>query len=286
MLCVQPYEHADREGRITRFPCGRCLHCRIQRSREMSLRLVHESKYWEFKSFWTLTYDDNYNSGSLHKHHIQCFIRELRRFKKLSYLVCGEYGEKTFRPHYHMILFGYNEINDHRFTEKGFNNQTKRPFYYHKNWPFGHIDVGGFSRDSARYVCDYIFKAYDGNKGKEYYKGLEPPFRLMSKGIGRRFLEDNYKQIQQSNYITDRGIPCSIPRYYIKRISKTLNDPMYTSTVHAHVVDAAGYYVKRHGSLAVDDMLEGSVNLPPPLVEREQNIANLENRHRKKEEKL
>lgn len=40
------------------IPCGRCIGCRLERSRQWALRCVHENQLHEESAFVTLTYDD------------------------------------------------------------------------------------------------------------------------------------------------------------------------------------------------------------------------------------
>ena len=57
MLCnVKPFLLKTTEGQIIEMPCGNCLACKIQRSREWAMRLLHELEYWEKATFITLTY--------------------------------------------------------------------------------------------------------------------------------------------------------------------------------------------------------------------------------------
>lgn len=42
------------------FPCGKCLACRIARTREWAVRIMHEMSEWEDSVFLTLTYDDDH----------------------------------------------------------------------------------------------------------------------------------------------------------------------------------------------------------------------------------
>lgn len=69
-------------------PCGHCVSCRIARSREWAVRLLHESEFWEEYCFVTLTYsDDNLVSASLVPRDLTLFFKKLRRDlgdKKLS----------------------------------------------------------------------------------------------------------------------------------------------------------------------------------------------------------
>ena len=40
------------------LPCGRCMGCRLERSRQWALRCFHESKLYEDNCFVTLTFSD------------------------------------------------------------------------------------------------------------------------------------------------------------------------------------------------------------------------------------
>lgn len=95
-------------------PCGKCLECRIQQTRQWSDRCVLESKNSEHNYFVTLTYDDAHlpPNCSLEPDDLNKFIDRLRkRFKragfngKIRYLASGEYGSTSLRPHFHILLF-------------------------------------------------------------------------------------------------------------------------------------------------------------------------------------
>ena len=116
MQCINPVR-ITKGLDVTRFPdgllvgCGKCVMCRIAKRREWTLRLIHESVYWEDSVFLTLTYSDDYlpKNGSLDKRQLQLFIKRLRKSlngRSIKYFACGEYGDNTERPHYHLIIFG------------------------------------------------------------------------------------------------------------------------------------------------------------------------------------
>lgn len=42
------------------LPCGRCIGCRLERSRQWAVRCVHEAALHEDNAFITLTYDDDH----------------------------------------------------------------------------------------------------------------------------------------------------------------------------------------------------------------------------------
>ena len=95
-------------------PCGKCLECRIQYARAWADRCVLEAKQYKYNYFVTLTYDDEFlpNRNSLEPKDLQLFIKRLRKHYakkypdlKIRFLASGEYGDKSWRPHYHIILF-------------------------------------------------------------------------------------------------------------------------------------------------------------------------------------
>lgn len=128
MDCAKPLVVKTRKGYVE-VPCGNCILCRIARTREWSTRLQMENSCWNESVFLTLTYDDDHvpytNCGhlTLRKKDLQLFFKRLRESLyrdlvasnpslpssvlrsrvKLKYFACGEYGDHTFRPHYHAI---------------------------------------------------------------------------------------------------------------------------------------------------------------------------------------
>ena len=105
-----------------KVPCGRCIGCRLERSRQWAIRCLHESKSHEDNCFITLTYDDEHlpRDRSLDVKVFQDFIKRMRKkVGKFRYFHCGEYGEKEFRPHFHACIFGYD------FPDKKFLKRTK-----------------------------------------------------------------------------------------------------------------------------------------------------------------
>ena len=48
-----------------KIPCGQCLGCRLERSRQWATRCIHEASLWSHNCFLTLTFDDGHLSLSL-----------------------------------------------------------------------------------------------------------------------------------------------------------------------------------------------------------------------------
>lgn len=208
MKCSSPFLLKLENGDICEMPCGRCLHCKIQKSREWSMRLIHELKYYDSSSFITLTYNEEHlpDDLSLNKRDLQLFWKSLRKEiqpRKIKYFACGEYGEKYKRPHYHAILFGLSPKD-----KKIIDDCWKKGFTY----------VGTVTYDSCRYVCDYVLKKYNGEKEVEEYGDKQSPYKTCSQGLGLRFALDNRLSWREDPVTTVRGVPCGLPRYYRKKL--------------------------------------------------------------------
>ena len=94
------------------LPCGQCIGCRLERSRQWAMRCMHEAQMYDRNCFVTLTYDDEHlpPNGSLNKRDFQLFMKRLRKRygSGIRYYQCGEYGELLGRPHHHAILFNFD----------------------------------------------------------------------------------------------------------------------------------------------------------------------------------
>lgn len=142
----------------------------------------------EKNSFVTLTYSDEFlpEDGSVSVRHFQLFVKRLRKALfpiKIRYFGVGEYGEKTFRPHYHLIVFGADDYE--KISEA---------------WPYGHVVVGFVSLDSLAYVAGYVTKKLT-KKGDPRLGGRHPEFSRMSlrPGIGADYME-NVANVLTSKY--------------------------------------------------------------------------------------
>lgn len=212
------------------LPCGRCVGCKLDRSREWANRCMLELKYHDSAYFVTLTYNDEhapvsyyvddstgeaFTSLTLRKRDFQLFIKRLRKAfpeDKIRYFASGEYGEHTMRPHYHAILFGLHldDLVPYQRSERGdwyYKSQSLQrvwsrrvvpnredcvtPLAYE---PFGDIIVAQVTWETCAYTARYCLKKLNGADAEVYQKfSLEPPFNLMSRrpGIGGQYYEDH-----------------------------------------------------------------------------------------------
>lgn len=206
------------EDQITYLPCGKCIGCRLDYSRQWADRCMLELQYHDSSYFVTLTYDDahvpiNYYvdpatgeafpSLTLQKRDFQLFMKRLRkRFSdcKIRFFMAGEYGGVTFRPHYHAIIFGLH-LNDLKLYKKSpagyqyYNSPSLQSCWCDKQGnPIGYAVVGEVTWESCAYTARYIMKKAKGEDKNVYSDfAIEPEFTLMSRkpGIARWYYDDH-----------------------------------------------------------------------------------------------
>ncbi len=189
------------------IPCGQCISCRLERSKQWAIRCIHEASLYDSNAFITLTYNEANlpQNGSLEKRHFQLFMKKLRKEiapRKVRFFHCGEYGEQYSRPHYHACIFNY-----------GFPDKTLWSV-----WKYGYSTIGDVTFQSAAYVARYILKKVLGESSQEHYEAIKksPEYTTMSNrpGIGRKYL-DKYKQdIYQFDNVILNNQRLKPPRYY------------------------------------------------------------------------
>lgn len=223
-----------------RIPCGKCLNCKKKRRSDWSLRLEHEYLYSDSALFITLTYNDasiprNRGIATLNKKDLQDYIKRLRNShvayvsrelgirksevknvsKQIRYYAVGEYGSKTNRPHYHILLFNYDIANLKPIEAQWKNTQT--------GYPLGFVDIGKVSSASINYTTKYMFKQW----GKKDLR--QRPFTNMSRRpmIGTGFLNEykNYLREFELTAIRDKkGTLRKLPKAYLYKIYTMLED--------------------------------------------------------------
>lgn len=217
-----------------RIPCGRCIGCRLDKSREWATRIQCEALDYPQYANWfvTLTYrqpDDGLSLPSygrnasvnddgaliLNKQHPTDWLKRLREHhaRKVSYdydpptyydtrtgkvrplgiryYLAGEYGDRTLRPHYHVILLNC-PLPDIRLIG---HNKLDMPLYTSdlltETWGFGHVTIGRMTYQTAAYVARYTLKKANGMTDVQYDQlGLTPEYTVMSRmpGIGHEYL--------------------------------------------------------------------------------------------------
>ena len=217
-------------------PCGRCIGCRLDYSRQWAERCIHEAKEHQYNYFLTLTYDDDHlpigekGFATLIEDEVSAFMKRLRKAMKkecgvdnIRFFACGEYGDGNgdspdihvmFRPHYHIILFNCPLPDLQERHPIMVDGKLKMIRQYdsngelllfsplvHRAWQQrGTAQIGQVTYESAAYVARYVVKKLYGKDGLAYSdQGVIPPFVRMSRmpGIGFNWYMTNMKHIYQ-----------------------------------------------------------------------------------------
>lgn len=213
------------------LPCGQCIGCRLAKSREWALRCVHESKLYEQNCFITLTFNDANlpENGSLDHDHWQKFMKRLKSYCRrkfgnevadgIRFYMCGEYGERLGRPHYHACLFNFdfpdkkykrvNRVGDKIYTSEILDR------CWNKADP-GMCEIGDVTFESAAYVARYIMKKITGDDAVAYYGDKKPEYTNMSRrpGIGKGWFDKWKDDVFPSDFIIHQGERHKVPRFY------------------------------------------------------------------------
>ena len=293
----------DNAGEKMEVGCGQCLGCRLDYSRMWAMRIVHESCLWEHiggNCFITLTYRDAKDCSleqleerkfvpddwSLHKEHVQKFIKRLRKFfpdQKVRYFYAGEYGKKckhgidlelvgcplcnVGRPHYHMCLFNAS-FPDLEAYESDYGIERLTSKSLERLWGYGFVDVGELNFASASYTARYILKKIGGVKKPDHYMScdvngeitfISPEYVAMSRGNSSRKGEkcgigaDWFRKYKSDVFPSDEvpvpgyGVMNGVPRYYDEMLRD--EDPK----MYEEVKRCRNVYLKHHS----DELTEG-----------------------------
>lgn len=236
--------------KIIEVPCGNCINCRLDYSKDWANRCHFEALQYEFNWFLTLSYDDEhivkgkYGNGTLVPAHYTKFMHDLRQvferkfgFKGIKMFGCGEYGELSARPHLHIILFNCPipdltiNFNDGKGQLSKHYDSRGVPYYYSHLikdlWPYGFITLADCNWNTSAYVSQYVLKKQKGKEGAKFYKelGIVPPFVRMSKGIGLEYYLQNKNSLASNPSLFvprehKKPLECGIPRYYKEKLKE------------------------------------------------------------------
>lgn len=244
------------------LPCRRCIGCRLEDARQLAMRCCHEASLHEFNSFLTLTYAPEFLPGGFcqectsfywkypkrgerryqYRYHVKgslCptapsyFVKRLREFLareyphlKIKTYGCAEYGEQGLRPHYHLLIFGF-DFPDRVPAEKAGDFQLFSSDTLSKLWPVGRARIGEVNFETAGYVARYCTKKISGRDGwfdkkgiyhlgaDEHYGRFERERSVcFSQGIGKSWFEAFKSDVYPSDFVVIRGKKMKPPKYY------------------------------------------------------------------------
>lgn len=182
------------------IPCGKCIGCRMDYARRWADRCLLESQYYEKNWFCTFTYNDDTvpknerGIQTLRYKDFQDFLKRLRKAGfEFRYYACSEYGDNTFRPHYHCIFFGLDlkESDFVPYKQIGQFTYSSCPTL-EKIWNKGFVVVSPLTYQTCAYTARYVVKK--AGKVVDYDSmEIEPERTYMSRrpGIGYQYYLDH-----------------------------------------------------------------------------------------------
>lgn len=248
------------------IPCGQCVGCKMDKSKEWAIRCMNEASLYEENCFITLTYNDQNlpDMESLDYRDFQLFMKRLRKHykgKKIRFYMSGEYGEKGNRPHFHACLFNHNFEDRKILKRTGSGSTLYDSEILNSLWKKGLASIGDVTFESAAYVAKYIMKKVNG-KGSELnyaysdpetgeilYREKEMSKMSLKPGIGSRWFEKWKSDVFPQDHCIVRGKEKKPPKYYYKKLKE--QDPDLYEVVKWQRTEKA----KKHAKDNTEDRL-------------------------------
>ena len=165
---IDDYYFEDEQGHhiniFLAVPCNKCELCQRKFQKQFALRCSleqqsHTSPAW----FVTLTYSDVFLPfNGVEKRDVQLFLKRLRKvldknYKcKIRYACFSQYGNKTHRAHYHLLIFGMPDVSTttiHKLILEA--------------WRYGFVDTKIVKGSGvANYISRYMMNKSDIPVGK------------------------------------------------------------------------------------------------------------------------
>lgn len=126
--------------------------------------------------------------GYLSKYEIQLFLKRLRKNiskiypnERIRYFACGEFGPKSLRPHYHLILW-----HNCKELSENLDNLVR------ESWQLGFTDTQKVHKSASSYVAGYVNSL--GSLPRLYQSGQCKPFCCHSKFLGEKFFKSKKEE--------------------------------------------------------------------------------------------
>lgn len=228
-------------------PCGHCDNCKSSKIAAFVHRCELETQMYDSKPiFLTLTYNEEHKpENGLSVRDVQLFFKRLRinlyrqgYRRSIRYVVVGEYGRNTKRPHYHAILWNlgqtdlvsYRKIN--KIIEKSWRNgfilsriiepSDNKTFYYTSKYLRKDCSVPEGCKET--FICSSnrnggIGCSFVRGLQRHIYRTLDTEPKFLNKWSGE------VKDLQLNRYVLNKVLPSistSVP-CEVKKSLRTLN---------------------------------------------------------------
>jgi len=267
-MCHNP--QTNRSGFI--YSCGKCSDCHNKYIQHWVFRLQRQQYETPDCIFLTLTYDYEhipFHKGkfTLHKKDYQDFLKRLRKalpYRKIKYVLCGEYGTDKGRPHYHLIIYDLTQRDVNTIQDA---------------WGKGSIHIGTVTPASIAYTFKYAVKG----DIKERDWRQQRPFIAMSKGLGENFaFTIAYNRTEGTDKNGKKFVRYSkerIPKlHFQQKLDSLLQMPYYTlpsskggmikMSIPKFYLRAANYDTAQLGELYKDVIDKKYASIPDAKKER------------------
>lgn len=236
-MCVSPIQIQNpkkfkkpTDPQFIEVPCRYCSECLNDKKNDVLNQLFALYRYGTGLSpyFVTLTYNpesihiNNHGFYVLNYKDIKLFFKKLRYYLgNIKYFCCGEYGTKSSRPHYHIILYVLP------YLDKDFIYQA-----INKSWNKGFIDVSKIRHAGClTYVSKYVTK----------------PFQFNFSAYGLNAYQDKFKKLnlkEQRKILNKFEIPPQFTRRSIHLIDLLLSSDDFKSKIRLVKQYKKEYYGK------------------------------------------
>jgi hypothetical protein len=205
---------------IVEVPCGRCINCRVNKSRDWATRIGLEVddclRRGLSSTFLTLTYSPENERQSFVKKDIQSFLKRLRKAihpQTFRYYCAGEIGPRGGRYHWHMIIIGYapprQEWVSYRRTSQG--ELFTHPIF-DKTWGLGFHTFSEVTDATINYVTSYITEKFDNVDENGVVTSSGVAMMSLRPGIGKGLIKST-----DYSSLTRNGRLVPLPRYLRKK---------------------------------------------------------------------
>lgn len=198
---------------ILPVPCGKCMACRADNITMWTDRIQFEALTSQDASgFLTLTFDEAHmpQNRSANKKVMSDFFKRLRYYsdKDFRYFYSSEYGDSTYRLHYHVCMLNYdpNDVKNIEDLSKAWADRDGNRF--------GIFTFTPLLPARIRYCVEYI--SFENPSMNQVYKslGLSPCVHSCSKRIGEDWILSHADSIRATNGYFSNGILRPLPRYF------------------------------------------------------------------------
>lgn len=276
-----------------------CLSCRINAQRAWTARILLEAMAWPRSLFVTLTYAPEHcphladGQQTLYPDDLTRFWKRLRKRlggSRLRYFACGEYGEESWRPHYHAVIFNLSALDCAKVGRHMVHPDVQAA------WGLGYTSAGDLSPERAAYCAQYVTKkmtrSTDGYVARQL-AGRWPEFMRASRrpGIGALHVERMAEALVYAcpeaedvptEIVMPDGRRFGMPTFIAHKLREELGLPRLASDRPPRPTEPpSGEYVE-----VVSHGLAGTVTRRVPIEEqraREAEARALRKRKRRKE---